>query len=127
VRLRGEFKALWVADAPTPTFTDARELFSRSGWVSLSQVGQVFLNGSDVLILGAILGPAATVPYACTGKLITVLANHPQLLMQAAAPAIAEMRTSASREQITRMTVALMRAMLKVFTQRALESALARA
>jgi O-antigen/teichoic acid export membrane protein len=59
-----------------------------------------------------VLGPAATVPYACTGKLITVLANHPQLLMQAAAPAIAEMRTSASRADVTRVAVALMRAML---------------
>jgi hypothetical protein len=80
--------------------------------VSLSQAGHVFLNGSDLLVLGAFLGPAATVPYACTGKLITVLAHHPQLLMQAAAPAIAEMRTSESRASITRVSTALMRAML---------------
>ena len=69
--------------------------------MSLAQVGQVFLNGSDLLVLGAILGPAATVPYACTGKLITVLANHPQLLMQTAAPAMAEMRVSGPAQRLS--------------------------
>jgi O-antigen/teichoic acid export membrane protein len=112
LRLRSHFAALWHAEAPSTSVADAREVFQRSGWVSLSQIGQVFLNGSDVLLLGAILGPAATVPYVCTGKLISVLAHQPQLLMQAAAPAIAEMRTSASREHLTRVAVALMRAML---------------
>jgi len=112
LRLRNRFAALWAAESPPPSIADARELLQRSGWVSLSQVGQVFLNGSDVLLLGAILGPAATVPYVCTGKLISVLAHQPQLLMQAAAPAIAEMRTSASREHLARIAVALMRAML---------------
>jgi O-antigen/teichoic acid export membrane protein len=111
-RLRQHFATIWNADRHSPTIAEGRELFQRSGWVSLSQIGQVFLNGSDILVLGAILGPAATVPYACTGKLITVLANHPQLLMQAAAPAIAEMRMSAPRAQLTRVSVALMRAML---------------
>ena len=112
LRLRNRFPALWTAHSPPTSISDARQLFQRSGWVSLSQVGQVFLNGSDVLLLGAILGPAATVPYVCTGKLISVLAHQPQLLMQAAAPAIAEMRTSASRAHLTRVAIALTRAML---------------
>jgi O-antigen/teichoic acid export membrane protein len=114
MRLRSHFTAVWNAPQARTTVDEARELFGRSGWVSLSQIGQVFLSGSDVLVLGAMLGPAATVPYACTGKLITVLANHPQLLMQAAAPAIAEMRTSADRAALTRVAIALMRAMLIV-------------
>lgn len=112
LRLRHRFAPMWTARAPAPTFADARALFQRSGWVSVAQVGQVFLAGSDILVLGAILGPAAAVPYACTGKLVSVLANHPQLLMQAAAPAIAEMRTSAPREHLARVAIALMRAML---------------
>jgi O-antigen/teichoic acid export membrane protein len=112
LRLRRRFAGAWHAAAARPSIGDARALFGRSVWVSLTQVGHVFLNGSDVLVLGAVLGPAATVPYACTGKLIAVLANHPQLLMQAAAPAIAEMRTSASRADVTRVATALMRAML---------------
>jgi len=112
LRLRQRYATLWNAPSAAPSIGEARELFGRSGWVSLSQIGYVFLNGSDVLVLGAILGPAATVPYACTAKLITVLANHPQLLMQSAAPAMSEMRTSASRAQLTRVALALMRAML---------------
>ena len=92
----------------------ARELFARSTWVSVAQIGQVLLNGSDLLVLGALLGPAATVPYACTGKLVSVLANHPQLLMQTAAPALAEMRASASRTRLVDIALALMRAMLVI-------------
>jgi O-antigen/teichoic acid export membrane protein len=112
LRLRTGHRHVWDATAPAPTMAEVGGLFQKSGWVSLSQVGQVFLHGSDLLVLGAILGPAATVAYACTGKLITVLANHPQLLMQSAAPAIAEMRTSESRASLVRVTTALMRAML---------------
>jgi len=112
VRLRSGFAEVWGAKAIRPSVGEARDVFARSGWVSLSQVGQVFLNGSDMLVLGAVLGPAATVPYACTGKLITVLANHPQLLMQTAAPALAEMRTSATHADLARVAGALMRAML---------------
>ena len=112
LRLRRQFGPIWNAERERTTVAQARELFARSGWVSASQIGQVFLSGSDLLILGAILGPAATVPYACTAKLITVLSNHPQLLMQAAAPAIAEMRTSAPRAQLARVALALTRAML---------------
>jgi O-antigen/teichoic acid export membrane protein len=114
LRLRSQFPGIWAAPAVSPSLRETRDVFSRSGWVSLSQIGQVFLNGSDVIVLGTILGPAATVPYACTGKLITVLANHPQLLMQAAAPAIAEMRTSATHGDLARVALALMRAMLIV-------------
>jgi len=112
VRLRLRYADMWTARGTAPTLADGRELFRRSGWVSLSQVGQVFLSGSDLLVLGAFLGPAATVPYSCTSKLISVLANHPQLLMQTAAPALAEMRVSASRARLTEVSIALMRAML---------------
>lgn len=114
LRLRARFANIWNAPPAPPSLREARDLFSRSGWVSLSQIGQVFLNGSDVLVLGAILGPAAVVPYACTGKLVTVLAHHPQILMQTAAPAIAEMRTAATRADLARVAMALMRAILLV-------------
>ena len=112
LRLRHHFEPIWHSDAAPPSATDVKDLFSRSGWVSATQIGQVFLNGSDVLVLGAVLGPAATVPYACTAKLITVLSNHPQLLMHAAGPALAEMRTSAQRTQLASVALALTRAML---------------
>ncbi len=89
-----------------------RAYFNRSIWVSVGQIAQVLLAGSDVLVLGRILGPAAVVPYACTGKLVTVFANHPQLLMHAAQPALTELRASGSRERLRVVATALTQAML---------------
>src|SRR5262249_55509829 len=99
---------------PPVSWPVARSLFSRSSWVSVSQVAQVFLNGTDVLIIGKVLGPAAVVPYACTAKLITVLSNHPQLLMQTAAPALSELRAGGDRKRLGDVCAALTRAMLIV-------------
>jgi O-antigen/teichoic acid export membrane protein len=102
----------WAARVGTPPWSDARAFFGRSIWISAAQVAQVLQAGSDVLLVGLLLGPAAVVPYACTAKLIQVLAHHPQLLMQAAAPALSEMRTSERRERLRATTSALTRAML---------------
>lgn len=90
----------------------ARQYFRRSVWVSVGQVAQVLLNGSDVLLLGRILGAGAVVPYACTGKLVTVFAHHPQLLMHAAQPALTELRVSASKDRLATVATALTQAML---------------
>lgn len=90
----------------------ASEIFKSSLWLSVGQVAQVLLAGSDVLLIGRFLGAAAVVPYACTGKLVTVFANHPHLLMHVAQPALAEMRTSESRERLERVATALTQAML---------------
>jgi O-antigen/teichoic acid export membrane protein len=114
IRIRRHHPRAWAHALPRVSWHEVRGLFGRSGWISLGQVGQVFLNGSDLLVLGSLLGPAATVPYACTGKLISVLANHPQLLMQTAAPALAEMRVAAARERLVGVAMALMRAMLVI-------------
>jgi O-antigen/teichoic acid export membrane protein len=87
---------------------------ARSLWVSVSQIAQVLLNGTDVLIIGALFGPAAVVPYACTGKLIAVLANQPQAILQSAAPALAELRPLGDRARIVQVTSALSQATLAV-------------
>ena len=50
-------------------------------------------------VIGALLGPAAVVPYACTAKLVTLLGNQPQLFMQMAVPALSELR-AVSRERL---------------------------
>lgn len=88
------------------------QYFRRSLWVSVSQIAQVLLSGSDVVLLGRLLGPAAVVPYACTGKLVTVFANHPQLLLHAAQPALSELRASESKAKLARVATALAQAML---------------
>jgi O-antigen/teichoic acid export membrane protein len=113
-RLRREFPGVLPRTLPRVTWLEARSYLSKSVWVSLAQVAQVFLNGSDVLIIGKALGPAAAVPYFCTAKLVTVLANQPQMVMQAAAPALSELRTGASKERLLQVCTALTQVMLMV-------------
>jgi O-antigen/teichoic acid export membrane protein len=94
---------------------DGRKLFGylkRGFWVSLTQVAQPLLNGSDIMVIGKVSGPRAVVPYSCTGKLISVLSNQPNMLMQAAMPGLSELRTGESRERIYQATTALSQALL---------------
>lgn len=86
--------------------------FSRSVWVSAGQLGQVFLNGSDVLVIGKLLGAAAVVPYACTAKLVTIFANYPQMLVHSAQPALTELRGSGAKARLVEVTQALAQGML---------------
>jgi O-antigen/teichoic acid export membrane protein len=90
----------------------AREYVTRSFWVAVSQTAQALLNGTDLIIVGAVLGPAAVVPYACTGKLIAVLANQPQSILQSAAPALSELRHSDDRARMFQVSAALSQATL---------------
>ena len=56
-----------------------------------------------------LLGAAAVVPYACTGKLVSVLANQPQAILQSAAPALSELRTTNDRSRLFQVSSALAR------------------
>jgi O-antigen/teichoic acid export membrane protein len=91
---------------------EAVAYLKRSAWIGVSQIAQVLLAGTDMLVIGRLLGPAAVVPYSCTTKLVTVLANHPHLLMHAASPALSEMRAGGSRERLADLSAALTIAML---------------
>ena len=68
--------------------------------------------GRGELIIGKLLGPQAVVPYFCTGKVLSVLTNQPQLLAQAAQPALSELRTGAERHRLRQVCMALTRAIL---------------
>jgi O-antigen/teichoic acid export membrane protein len=114
VRLRLTFRRAWPGRVRAPGWARARAYLLRGGWVSVSQIAQVLLNGTDVLILGVVLGPLPVVMYACTGKLVAVLANQPQVLTQAAAPALAELRTGGNPERLRAVSAALTQAMLFV-------------
>lgn len=81
-------------------------------WISVNQVAQVLLGGTDLVVIGRVLGPEAVVTYACTGKLLTMLANQPQMFMQMALPALSELRTSASREHVFNVSRSMAQAML---------------
>ncbi|MGD0434817.1 MAG: lipopolysaccharide biosynthesis protein [Bryobacteraceae bacterium] len=81
-------------------------------WICLSQVATLLMAQTDLLIIGRLLGPAAVVPYACTCKLISVLANQAQILMQTATPGLCEVKSGESRERMFQVLVSLTHGML---------------
>ena len=113
-RLRTRFPSVLPAGIPQITWAQARSFLSKCVWVSVAQIATVLLDGSDVLIIGTVLGPAAAVPYYCTEKLVAVLGNQPQVMMQSASPALSELRTGEARERLLRVCTALTEAMLMV-------------
>jgi O-antigen/teichoic acid export membrane protein len=106
-RLRRTFTP--ASDAGTGTVPG---YFGRSVWVSAGQLGQVFLNGSDVLLIGNLLGAATVVPYSVTAKLVTIFTNYPQMLVHSAQPALTELRGAGAKDRLVDVTGALMRGML---------------
>jgi O-antigen/teichoic acid export membrane protein len=111
-RLRTRFPTVLPRVLPPMPWSIARRRLTQGGWVSLSQIAQVLLNGTDMLIIGKLFGPAAVVPFAITGKLVNVLSNQPQLLMAAAVPALSQMRIAESRERLSEVCIALSQATL---------------
>lgn len=114
LRLRTRFPAAMPRRLSFGAEGSAKGYAARSFWVAVSQTAQVLLNGTDVIIIGALLGPAAVVPYACTGKLIAVLANQPQAILQSAAPALSELRPSGDHARMFQVSAALSQATLAV-------------
>ena len=105
---------LWRASADETSWPAVRRYLEQSGWVSVAQVAQLFMNGTDILIIGAFLGPAAVVPYSCTTKLVSVLGQPP-----AAADAVGltdSERTSrgGNAARLREVSLALARGMLLV-------------
>jgi O-antigen/teichoic acid export membrane protein len=84
-----------------------RTQFSKGMWISVSQIAQLLMGNTDLLIVGKLLGPAAVVPYVCTGKLISVLGNQAQILMQTATPGLCEVKSGEPRQRILQVLVAL--------------------
>ncbi len=113
-RLRSTFPTVLPTRLPVLSWKKALHRLTQGFWVSAAQVAQVLLNSTDILLIGKIWGPAAAVPFACTAKLISILGNQPQMLMQAAAPALSEMKTSESRQRLFQVATALTQAMFLV-------------
>jgi O-antigen/teichoic acid export membrane protein len=111
-RLRTHFPTVLPRSLPKMPWQTARKRLGQGFWISLNQIAQVLLNGTDILIIGKLFGPAAVVPFVITGKLIGVLSNQPQMLMAAAGPALSQMRMGEPRERLSEVCIALSQAML---------------
>ena len=84
-----------------------KDRLARSGWVSISQVAQVLLYGTELLIIGKLMGPEAVVVYFCTAKVLTVLGHQAQMFAQTAGPGLSELRVAGSRDDLARACGAL--------------------
>jgi O-antigen/teichoic acid export membrane protein len=99
---------------PSLKWAEAISQLGRGFWVSASQMGVALMYGSDVLILGKVMGPALVVPYSCTGKLAGVLSNQPSVLMQAAVPGLSELKAGSSKDRLYQATVSLAQGMMLI-------------
>jgi O-antigen/teichoic acid export membrane protein len=91
---------------------EGKRLLGRGLWLSVSKVAQVLLNGTELLILGRLLGPGAVVVYACTAKLTVIFSTQAYTLVTTAEPALSELRVSGSPERVVRASTALGQLML---------------
>ncbi|MFL5353822.1 lipopolysaccharide biosynthesis protein [Archangium sp.] len=84
----------------------------RGTWISIDKLASLLLTGTDLLLVGKLLGPEATVAYACTAKAVTILINQPRMLVLAALPGLSQMRTGESRERLLQVCTSLTQATL---------------
>ena len=106
-RLVTRFPGVLPRRLPPESWAATKGRLGKGFWVSLAQVAQLLMNNTDLLILGKLLGPAAVVPYSCTGKVPAVLGNQMGILMQSATPGLCELKTGESREKLFQVLVAL--------------------
>jgi O-antigen/teichoic acid export membrane protein len=100
IRLRRAFPGVLPARLPPLAWSRAWAMLRSGGWMSVGQVAHILLTGTDLLVIGRLLGPGAVVVYACTGKLLSATANLPQMMLPVAGPALSELRTGASKERL---------------------------
>jgi O-antigen/teichoic acid export membrane protein len=111
-RLRRTHPEVFPSTLPSLSLSTAWRQLSRGSWISVNQVAQVLLVGTDLVVVGKLLGPEAVVPFACTGRLANMLANQPQMFMQMALPALSSLRASAPRERLFDVSKSMAQVML---------------
>jgi len=111
-RLRKQYRELLPTQLPKLSKLELVGQLGRGFWISMNQIGQLLMAGSDVLVISRMLGPAMVVPYVCTGKLASTLANQPVIFMHLATPGLSEMKTGTSKNDLYRVMLALGQGML---------------
>ena len=112
VRLRRRFPHVLPHKLPHLEGPQIFTFFRRGFWLSVAQIAQSLLSGTDLLIVTYVLGPSIAVVYAMTGKLVNVLSNQPQLLMNAASPAISELKATGNYPRLLVVSICLTRVMM---------------
>jgi O-antigen/teichoic acid export membrane protein len=112
VRLKRRFPEALPHALPHLGLRDVVTYFRRSIWLSVAQLAATFLSNTDFFILGLVMGPDIAVVYACSGKLVSALANQPQLLMSLASPAISELKAVGDRDRLLSVSICLTRIMM---------------
>jgi O-antigen/teichoic acid export membrane protein len=112
VRLKVKYPSILPSRPATIPISQLWSYLGRGFWVSVSQVAQVLLDGSDLLVIGRTLGSTSVVPYSCSGKLISVLANQPTMLMHVASPGLSAIKSGGDRDHAFRVAVNLTQGML---------------
>jgi O-antigen/teichoic acid export membrane protein len=112
VRVKTRFPGTLQRGLPSLPASEAADRLRKGFWIILSQLAAILLNGSDMIVIAYMLGPASVVPYAITGKLIALLANLPQHITVSAQPALSELRSSPERKRLAEICLALTQAVL---------------
>jgi O-antigen/teichoic acid export membrane protein len=86
--------------------------FARGAWISVEQLAQILRDGTSLIILAKILGPASVVVFVATDKLIGIFGQQASLLVLNALPGLSELRTSAPKAKLQSVTTSLTLAML---------------
>jgi O-antigen/teichoic acid export membrane protein len=111
LRVRRRFPSTLGGGLPSLRWADASEKLRKGFWVLISQFA-VMLNGADLLVIAAVLGPAAVTPYTITDKLVTMVYVLPTMIMAAAQPALSELSTSKERHRLADVCISLTRGVL---------------
>jgi O-antigen/teichoic acid export membrane protein len=112
IRLKTKFPEALPDRLPRLKAGEIVTFFRRGFWLSVAQIAQTLLSGSDILIIGLLIDPSLAAVYALTGKLVSVLANQPQLLMNAASPAISQLKATGNYQRLLVVSVCLMRVVM---------------
>ena len=68
-------------------------------WISLAQLAQLLVAGTDLLVIAWLIDPATAVVYSCTTKLASLLSNQCYAIGLTAQPALAQLRAGGDAVQ----------------------------
>ncbi len=112
IRLRRRCRSAAASEAPATPAVSPDGLLTRGLWVSVSRIAQLLLNGTEILLVQAALGPAAVVVFVCSARLVTLFATQTYTLVLTAEPALSELRAAGRAERLLQVSAALRDLML---------------